>query len=127
MFAKSKKSKGFIIFSEASIRGTCALLQGPGHPVQNVAAVLSFFFNPDECMIIDYEYTIESERETEWNATAVEVGYRQFSYQLCSQIGWFHSSTSPDQPFGSNFPVDVFHEACEAIFGESYVIYYVKL
>lgn len=108
--------------SEASIRGTCALLQGPGHPVENVAAVLSFFFDPDECMIIDYDYIIESERQIEWNATAVEVGDRQWSYQMCSTIGWFHTSGAhPDQPFGSLFPVDVYHEDCRALFGDAYV------
>lgn len=109
--------------SEASIRGTCALLQGPGHPVENVAAVLSFFFDPEECMIIDYDYIIESERQIEWNATAVEVGDRQWSYQMCSSIGWFHTSGAhPDQPFGSLFPVDVYHDDCLALFGDAYVV-----
>lgn len=108
--------------SEASIRGTCFLLQGPGNPVQNIASVLSFFFEPDECMILDHEYIIESERQTEWNATAVEVGHRQWTYQMCSSIGWFHTSGAhPDHPFGSSFPVEVYHESCQAVFGESYV------
>lgn len=113
----------YTVFSyrEASIRGTCALLQGPGHPVQNIAAVLSFFFNPDECMIVDYEFIVELERQTEWNATAVETGLRQWTYQTCSQIGWFHSSGSNEQPFGHTFPAEIYHEACEAVFGASYV------
>lgn len=72
-------------------------------------------------MIVDYEYTIEMERQIEWNATAVQTGYRQWAYQYCSMIGWFHTSGSPDQPFGSSFPVETYHAGCEAVFGESYV------
>ncbi|KAG4066772.1 hypothetical protein HA402_012839 [Bradysia odoriphaga] len=106
--------------TEASIRATCALLQGPGHPVQNTAAVLSFFFDPDECFNIDYEELIESERETEWNATSVVSGGRQWSYQLCGTIGWVPSSGSPDQPFGSTFPAEFFLEGCQVIFDDLY-------
>lgn len=73
-------------------------------------------------MVIDYDYIIESERQTEWNATAVETGDRQWSYQMCSTIGWFHTSGAfPDQPFGSSFPVEVYHADCQALFGDSYV------
>lgn len=99
----------FDLNSEASIRGTCALLQGPGHPVENVAAVLNFFLAPDECIVIDQDYIIEAERQIEWDAPAVEDGDRQWSYQMCSVIGWFHTSGAfPDQPFGDAFPGDSF-------------------
>ncbi|XP_037040838.1 putative serine protease K12H4.7 isoform X2 [Bradysia coprophila] len=110
-----------ITATEASIRGTCALLQGPGHPVANVAAILNFFFAPDECLVIDHAYIIEAERQIEWDAPAVVVGDRQWSYQMCSSIGWFHTSGAfPDQPFGDAFPVEIYHETCEEIFGASF-------
>lgn len=73
-------------------------------------------------MVVDYDYIIEAERETAWDATSVEVGYRQWSYQMCSSIGWFHTSGAfPDQPFGNRFPVDVYHAGCAAVFGDAYV------
>lgn len=38
-------------------------------------------------------------------------------------MGWFHTSTSPDQPFGNMFPVDVYHDGCTAVFGERYIAF----
>lgn len=48
----------------------CALLLGPGNPVQNIAEIVPLYFEPEECLPIDYEYIVEADRQTEWNATA---------------------------------------------------------
>lgn len=42
---------------------------------------------------------------------------RQWLYQTCTEFGWFQTSTSPSQPFGSSFPIDLFYAYCTDIFG----------
>lgn len=108
--------------SEYSMEVTCAYIEIAGSSVESIAHVLLAVIDPDagECINIDYDDIIENDRRTEWDAPAVVAGYRQWTYQLCSAIGWFHTSGSPDQPFGNNFPADVYHAGCAAVFGEGY-------
>lgn len=69
-----------------------------------------------DCIDIDYETIVEEERRTNWDDITVEFGFRQYTYQLCTQLGWYHSSNSDFQPFGSSFPSDFRHQACGDIF-----------
>ncbi|XP_037043766.1 putative serine protease K12H4.7 isoform X2 [Bradysia coprophila] len=107
---------------EYTMEQTCATIEEAGSTVESIAHVILAFIDPaaGQCFNIDYDDIIENERRTEWDAPAVLSGYRQWTYQLCSQIGWFHTSTSPDQPFGDNFGVDLYHAGCQAVFGERF-------
>lgn len=86
---------------------TCAYIELQGSSVESIAHVIYALVDVDagECINIDYDDIIENERRTEWDAPAVAIGYRQWSYQRCSRLGWFHTSGSPDQPFGNQFPI----------------------
>lgn len=69
---------------------TCAYIELQGSTVESIAHVLYALIDPDagECINIDYDYIVENERRTEWDAPAVVTGFRQWAYQLCSTIGW---------------------------------------
>lgn len=103
-----------------SIAEVCNIITGD-HPsdAHAVGAILDLLLE-DDCVFIDYEIVLEEERRTEWNATTVEFGIRQWSYQSCSQFVWYHSSNSTFQPFGSSFPVDFMYRACEDVFGPNF-------
>lgn len=58
-------------------------------------------------------------RETEWGSPATIAPGRQWYYQTCSEFGWFRTSDSKYQPFGSSFPAELFYEQCKEIFGFS--------
>lgn len=107
----------------------CAYIEYSESTIESIAHVLEEFLEEfledGQCLWLDYDYIIESDRQIDWNATSVMSGFRQWSYQVCSQMGWFHTSASPDQPFGNLFPADVFHQACYDVFGESYVVFYL--
>ncbi|KAG4074042.1 hypothetical protein HA402_014247 [Bradysia odoriphaga] len=107
---------------EEFIQATCDHIIDGQSSINSIAYLLNNFIDIDggQCLEIDYDYIIDQERQVEWDAPAVAVGYRQWTYQLCSQIGWFHTSGSPDQPFGDRFPVDLYHAGCQAVFGESF-------
>lgn len=52
-----------------------------------IAQVLRFLLPDDqECIDIDYETIIEADRQTGWDDPAVAGGFRQYSYQACTQV-----------------------------------------
>lgn len=45
---------------------------------------------------------------------------RQWTYQTCTEFGFFQTSSYQPQIFGDKFPVDFFVKQCEDIFGPKY-------
>lgn len=70
------------------------------------------------CIEADYMATIKYYRHDEWRTETVKGGDRQWVFQTCSEFGYFQTSDSKMQPFGSTFPVTLFQQACQDIFGE---------
>lgn len=100
----------------------CQLLNNEAHPsdAAAIAAVVIYLIDElgydEECIDIDYESAIEGERQTGWDDPVVGFGLRQYTYQVCTQLGWYHSSNSRFQPFGSSFPSPFRHQACGDVF-----------
>lgn len=69
------------------------------------------------CVDVDYESVREIFAEVEWDTMATIGGGRQFYYQTCSEFGHFASSSSPYQPFGNRFPIDIVSDVCADYFG----------
>lgn len=45
---------------------------------------------------------------------------RQWTYQTCTEFGYYQSSDLPDQPFGKRFPIDFSIRQCSDIFGKKF-------
>lgn len=45
---------------------------------------------------------------------------RPWYYQTCNEYGWYQSSASSDQPFGTKFPATLYTTLCYDIFGSKY-------
>lgn len=45
---------------------------------------------------------------------------RQWFYQTCNEYGWYQSSGSKLQPFGSKFPADLYINACRDAYSEAF-------
>lgn len=73
------------------------------------------------CVEISYELVIETYKDSYEDSPAVQLGVRQFVYQECSALGWFPSSSSSYQPFGSGFSTDLFYNICKDTFGNKLV------
>jgi len=105
-----------------NVAGVCQLLANETHTsdAAAIAAVIVYLIDEigegEECIDIDYQVAIEAERQTNWDYPSNEFGLRQYTYQLCTQLGWYHSSDSRFQPFGSSFSADFRHVACGDIF-----------
>lgn len=50
----------------------------------------------------------------------VFLGGLAWFYQTCREFGWFQSSGSRKQPFGSSFPVTLYTDQCNDVFGANY-------
>lgn len=68
------------------------------------------------CTDFKYKKMIADLQQTSWNSSASEGG-RQWTYQTCTEFGYFQSSDSKGQPFGKAFPIDFFIQQCVDIFG----------
>ena len=74
--------------SEEFIQYYCDHIIDGQSSIESIAYLLNNFIDivGGQCLEIDYDYIIEAERQVEWDSPAVAVGYRQWSYQLCSQV-----------------------------------------
>lgn len=43
---------------------------------------------------------------------------RQWTYQTCTEFGFYQTSNQDDQLFGNKFPVDFFVDMCSDIYGK---------
>lgn len=113
------------ICSPQSITNACNLLQNTEaeSPAHALLSVFEYYLNATNpapvnwCITLDYELFIEEDRKVELDSFAALSGIRQRTYQTCTQLGWHHTSDSPNQPFGNRFPLDFSLQACEDIFG----------
>ncbi|XP_070138048.1 putative serine protease K12H4.7 [Drosophila bipectinata] len=56
----------------------------------------------------------------EWSKDNYEDSDLPWFFQTCSEFGWFQSSGSSQQPFGSSFPSKLYEDTCKVVFGSKY-------
>ena len=56
-----------------------------------------------ECLDYTYQSFVDYLGQTEYGSTG---GFRQWTYQTCSEFGWYQTSDQPDHPYGSKFPLE---------------------
>ncbi|XP_060847785.1 putative serine protease K12H4.7 [Rhopalosiphum padi] len=90
-------------------------------PLDRYAAVNSKLLSVHkaECQDNIYSQLIDFYRNTSWNSSAAGGG-RQWTYQTCTEFGFYQTSSQDNHVFGHNFPIDFFINLCMDIFGKSY-------
>ena len=69
-----------------------------------------------KCLDMSYVNSIEIFRNTSWGSTANEQ-LRQWTYQTCSEFGWYAAVTPKKQMFGTMYPtLDYFVNTCNDLF-----------
>lgn len=84
---------------------------------------LAFMFNqnpnqpvdPNQCINFSYKDEINYFKNTSWNAYG--VGSRMWLYQTCSQFGYYQTTTSANQPFGSHMSLAFEEQLCMDLYG----------
>ncbi|XP_063709094.1 thymus-specific serine protease-like [Culicoides brevitarsis] len=64
-----------------------------------------------------YVDTLYYYQGTKWGGES--ESYRQWYYQTCVDFGYFQTSNSTNQPFGSSFPADLYTQMCADAFDRS--------
>lgn len=75
-----------------------------------------------DCFNHTYSDFVESFSQTAWDAefpSQSSLVGRLWTYQTCSEVGWFQTSNSKNQPFGSSFPLELFFQMCSDYLHES--------
>ncbi|XP_062554238.1 putative serine protease K12H4.7 [Armigeres subalbatus] len=70
------------------------------------------------CVVVDVDTMVEAFSETEWDAAFNALGARQALYQMCNEFGWFFTTDSDFQPFGSRVYLELYSETCRKVFGD---------
>lgn len=74
------------------------------------------FKSPKEkCLSMNYEEDVAEMKKTD---TPLAFAFRPWYYQTCSEFGWYQTTDSEKQPFGTNSPVEFYLKLCRDIFGE---------
>lgn len=107
--------------NNVSIDDLCDLMtnQTIGPPVTRLAAVNRMLLKENKQTCLDYKYDkmVEEVKNTSWESE-VAGGARQWTYQTCTEFGFYQTSNSPDSVFGDKFNSDFFVRQCADIYGD---------
>lgn len=84
-------------------------------PLAAVMATINQYYSgiEDHCLPVSYKAYIADYDSEDFTV----FGMRQQMYQSCTQMGWFRTTDSTNQPFGSLNPLQFFVNMCTDIFG----------
>ncbi|XP_050530554.1 putative serine protease K12H4.7 [Daktulosphaira vitifoliae] len=90
-------------------------------PLDGYAAVNSKFLSVNNLSCTDYTYDnfIRNYRNVSWNSESA-AGGRQWTYQTCTEFGFYQTSNQEEHVFGNKFPIDFFIDMCSDIYGKKY-------
>lgn len=72
----------------------------------------------NQCNSFSFNVSMRIMQNTSWDGIASRSSMRQWVYQTCSEFGWYQTSGSENQPFGSSFPVDLYLRMCNQAYGD---------
>ncbi|XP_055530179.1 thymus-specific serine protease [Wyeomyia smithii] len=102
------------------IEGMCDIITDES--VDNDIEALARWFTQGVSSCMDFTYTasIQYYSNTAWNHGANVGAMRQWFYQTCAEYGWYQTSGSENQIFGSGFPVDLYIQMCVDLYDRTF-------
>lgn len=103
-----------------TIKNVCDVITNPQYPdgIAALAAYVRMVYG-NSCLSHSIESDVAFYNQTDWNHTANQA-YRQWIYQTCNEFGWYQTSGSKKQPFGSSFPLELYVELCKGVYGKEF-------
>lgn len=92
-----------------------------GGEMERLAMVnsLSLEMEGEQCLDHSYKAEIQALQKTLWSSPAAGGG-RQWTYQTCTEFGWYQSTDTARQTWGHRLPVKFFEKMCQDIFGRKF-------
>jgi hypothetical protein len=97
------------------IQSLCAIMDDSTKSLIDRYVAVAQLYTEGQCIDIAYTSMISQLQVTTPMATG--VGLRQWTYQTCTEFGYFQSTDSPNQPFGTLVPISFFTGICRDAFG----------
>lgn len=90
-----------------------------GTPVNRLAEVNRILLDESKEKCLDYKYDkmLDDMKNISWSSKVAE-GSRQWTYQTCTEFGFYQTSDNKSLIFGDRFPVAFFIQQCEDIYGK---------
>ncbi|XP_058831051.1 thymus-specific serine protease-like [Topomyia yanbarensis] len=98
------------------IEGVCEIINDESISNDMTALAKWFTQGVSSCMDITYASSIRYYVNTDWNHGANRGAMRPWTYQTCAEYGWYQTSGSENQIFGSGFPVDLYIQICADLY-----------
>ncbi|XP_043528385.1 putative serine protease K12H4.7 [Frieseomelitta varia] len=122
----NKDNRNNSAMANLTIESACDILTNEtlGIAVDRLAVLSTKILNASGEKCLDYTYSkmIHKLRNVTWASEEAEGG-RQWTYQTCTEFGFFQTSTARPNLFSETFPADFFVQQCVDIFGPRYNIH----
>jgi len=73
----------------------------------------------NDCLDASYDYYLEDLRRTDWDYHRNDA-MRQWTWQTCTEFGYYQTSDSPEQPFGNHLGIRFSLNDCKKAYGLDY-------
>ncbi|XP_058458574.1 thymus-specific serine protease-like [Malaya genurostris] len=98
------------------IEGVCEIINDESITDDMTALANWFTRYVYDCVDLSYYETIYYYRNTSWDHGANRGAMRPWLYQTCAEYGWYQTSGSENQIFGSGFPVEFYLRMCSDLY-----------
>lgn len=90
-----------------------------GPPVTRLGLVNTMVLNESNTTCLDYKYVkmVADMKNVSWDSETAK-GMRQWTYQTCSEFGFYQTSEDKTDIFGDRFGVDFFIRQCMDVFSD---------
>jgi len=97
-----------------TIQTLCNIMDNGSNVLANYAQVNQLFLSAtgQKCLDISYSDMIEQLSNVSSAAYSNGVGARTWTYQTCSEFGYFQTTDSDNQPFGNLVPLSFYLQMC---------------
>lgn len=109
--------------SRISIDDVCGIMcnQTIGPPVTRLGDVHRMILadSKEKCFDYKYDKMIQEMKNISWDSEVAD-GMRQWTYQTCTEFGFYQTSDNSTLLFGDKFPAEFFVKQCADIYGENF-------
>lgn len=147
MSIKTKHLKVFNLtakFRGNTIQNACKKIMEGTDDLKGFTNFLLQYFDDKNCSDVSYKTSVEEIKNTKFGNGMSKFSFtvtqpwfhsfifffqyhtvRQWFYQTCNEYGWYQTSGSMKQPFGTKFPAQLYTTLCQDAYGEQFTEDYI--
>jgi len=102
------------------IFSTCAIMTNEtiGSPMERLAKINEIMLGGEKCADHTYQSFLADLTNTQWTSSG--IGWRQWTWQTCTEFGWYQTTNQKSGVFGSALPLEFFEQWCQDAFGPEF-------